>query len=98
MRKTKVAATVALVLALAGGAAMPAYAGIPVIDGTNLSQNIMTAIESVAQTLKQIEQYRTQLQQYENMLQNTAAPAAYIWAQAQRAYDRDKGKNCTYHL
>ena len=43
----------------------------------------MTAIESVAQTLKQIEQYQTQLQQYENMLQNTAAPAAYIWDQAQ---------------
>jgi P-type conjugative transfer protein TrbJ len=37
----------------------------------------------VAQTLKQIEQYRTQLQQYENMLQNTIAPAAYIWDQAQ---------------
>ena len=35
------------------------------------------------QTLKQIEQYQTQLQQYENMLQNTMAPAAYIWDQAQ---------------
>lgn len=61
----------------------PASAGIPVIDGTNLEQNIMTAIESVAQTLKQIEQYQTQLQQYENQLQNTMAPAAYIWDQAQ---------------
>ncbi|SFF17646.1 P-type conjugative transfer protein TrbJ [Paracidovorax wautersii] len=61
----------------------PAQAGIPVIDGTNLSQNIMTAIESVAQTLKQIEQYSTQLQQYQNQLQNTMAPAAYIWDQAQ---------------
>ncbi len=58
-------------------------AGIPVIDATNLSQNVMTAVESVAQTLKQIEQYRTQLQQYENMLQNSVAPAAYIWDQAQ---------------
>ena len=36
----------------------------------------------MAQTLKQIEQYQTQLQQYENMLQNTMAPAAYIWDQA----------------
>lgn len=61
----------------------PVQAGIPVIDGTNLSQNIMTALESVAQTLKQIEQYSTQLQQYENQLQNTMAPAAYIWDQAQ---------------
>ena len=50
------AAKTALVLALTiGGASMPAHAGIPVIDGGNLAQNIMTAIESVAQTLKQIE-------------------------------------------
>ena len=28
-------------------------AGIPVIDGGNLAQNIMTAIESVAQTLNE---------------------------------------------
>jgi P-type conjugative transfer protein TrbJ len=56
--------------------------GLPVIDASNLTQNIMTAIESVAQTLKQIEQHKTQLQQYENMLQNTLAPAAYIWDQA----------------
>ena len=52
--------------------------GLPVIDASNLTQNLMTAIESVAQTLKQIEQYKTQLQQYENMLRNTLAPAAYI--------------------
>lgn len=37
-------------------------AGIPVLDGTNLSQNIMSAMEAVAQTAKQIEQYQTQLQ------------------------------------
>ena len=78
------AAKTALAAALAGSSIiMPAQAGIPVIDGGNLVQNVMTAIESVAQTLKQIEQYQTQLQQYENMLQNTMAPAAYIWDQAQ---------------
>ncbi|MCG9940545.1 P-type conjugative transfer protein TrbJ [Providencia rettgeri] len=62
-------------------------AGIPVLDGTNLSQNIMSAMEAVAQTAKQIEQYQTQLQQYENQLQNTLAPAAYIWDQAQTTID-----------
>ena len=67
---------------------LPAHAGIPVIDAGNLTQNVMTAIESVAQTLKQIEQYQTQLQQYENQLQNTMAPAAYIWDQATRTMDR----------
>ena len=75
------AAQAALVAALtAGGFSMPAHSGIPVIDTANLSQNMMTALEEVAQTLKQIEEYATQLQQYENMLQNTLAPAAYIWA------------------
>lgn len=82
----------ALAVALATGITTitfaPAQAGIPVIDGGNLTQNIMTAIESVAQTLKQIEQYQTQLQQYENQLQNTMAPAAYIWDQAQTTMDR----------
>ncbi|ABM18804.1 P-type conjugative transfer protein TrbJ [Marinobacter nauticus] len=62
----------------------PVQAGIPVIDGTNLTQNIMSALEAVAQTAKQIQQYQTQLQQYENQLQNTMAPAAHIWDQAQR--------------
>lgn len=76
------AAKTALVVALSAGP-LTAHAGIPVIDGANLSQTIMTAIESVAQTLKQIEQYSTQLQQYENQLQNTVAPAAYIWDRAQ---------------
>lgn len=83
MRKINVAARVALILALAGGVSMPAHASIPVIDGGNLSQNIVSAIEEVAQTIKQIEQYKTQLDQYENMLRNTAAPAMNIWDDAQ---------------
>jgi len=59
-----------------------AQAGIPVVDSANLSQNVVAAQEGVAQTLKQIMQYQTQLQQYENMIQNTVAPAAYIWDKA----------------
>ncbi|AHI98565.1 P-type conjugative transfer protein TrbJ [Vibrio parahaemolyticus] len=66
---------------------IPVVAGIPVVDGTNLTQNIMSAMESVTQTAKQIQQYQTQLQQYENQLQNTMAPAAYIWDQAQSTID-----------
>lgn len=79
------AAKIAFALAVtsAPGPMMPAHAGIPVIDGANLSQNLMTAIESVAMTAKQIQQYKTQLEQYENMLQNTAAPPTHIWDQAQ---------------
>ena len=65
------------------------FAGIPVIDGTNLSQNVLSATEEIAQTLKQVQQYSTQLsqystqlQQYSNMMQNTAAPSSFTWANA----------------
>lgn len=79
------AAKTALAAAMAGSIiiVMPAQAGIPVIDGANLTQNVVSAYEEVAQTLKQIQEYQTQLQQYENQVQNTLAPAMYIWDQAQ---------------
>ncbi len=79
----------------AAAASLPVQAGIPVIDGGNLVQNILTALESVAQTLtqidmlaQQVEQYQTQLQQYENQLQNTLAPAASIWDSASSVIDK----------
>lgn len=87
--KKILAAKVSLVVALS--AMTTAYAGIPVIDAGNLSQNIMTAMESVAQTLKQIEQYRMQLQQYENMLQNTTTPTSYMWDQATTTMNQLRG-------
>lgn len=79
------AAKVALMMAVSSipGVITPAYAGVPVIDGANLSQNIMNVIESVAHTTKQIQQYQTQLQQYQNMLQNTMQPSQQIWDGAQ---------------
>ena len=61
---------------------LPSFAGVPVIDGTNLSQNVFSATEAIAQTVKQVQQYSTQLQQYENMIQNTAAPTSFTWANA----------------
>jgi len=66
-----------------GGLSQPATAGIPVIDGSNLTQNIVTALETVAQYEQQIQQYTTQLQQYENMLTNTAALPQQTWSQVQ---------------
>ena len=51
MKQKFLAAKLALVVAVSSTLMVtPVEAGIPVIDGTNLSQNIMTAIESVAQT------------------------------------------------
>lgn len=60
MKTKNLAAKVAMVVALAApGVTTPVLAGIPVIDGANLTQTVMSAVENVAQTLKQIEQYRT---------------------------------------
>lgn len=63
--------------------------GIPVFDASNLSQNLVSAMEAVAQTLTQMDQYTTQinqydtqLSQYDNMIKNTAAPTTYIWDKA----------------
>jgi P-type conjugative transfer protein TrbJ len=58
------------------------FAGVPVIDGSNLSQNVLSATEEITQTIKQVQQYATQLQQYSNMLQNTAVPSSFTWANA----------------
>jgi P-type conjugative transfer protein TrbJ len=71
-----------MALTTGSGVAAPDSGGIPVADGANLQQTVLSAVENVAQTLKQIQQYQTQLQQYENMIQNTAAPSANIWDQA----------------
>lgn len=57
-------------------------ANFPVVDGSNLTQNIITAGQQVAAVQKQVQQYQIQLQQYENMLQNSIAPSAYIWDSA----------------
>ncbi|WP_313112999.1 P-type conjugative transfer protein TrbJ [Pseudescherichia sp.] len=61
---------------------LPALAGIPVIDSSNVVQTTISAANNVQAVAKQIQQYQTQLRQYENMLKNTVAPAAYIWDQA----------------
>ena len=63
-------------------------AGIPVFDASNMTQNTVSALEEVSQTLKQIEQYTLQLQQYEDQIKNSLAPSAYVWAQAQRTMNK----------
>lgn len=80
MKKLVFSSALAVAIVLSS---VPALAGIPVIDGSNLSQNIVTALETVAQYEQQIQQYTTQLQQYENMLTNTAALPQQTWSQVQ---------------
>ena len=80
---------VVIVFAINMTSPLIAFAGIPVIDGSNLTQNVTSAVESVAgrltqlqQYASQLQQYSTQLQQYQNMIQNTAQPSSFTWANA----------------
>lgn len=83
MKFTRLARRGAFATILAGTVPLVHALGIPVIDIANVQQSALMTAEAVAQTLKQIEQYKTQLAQFENELQNSAAPAAYIWDEAQ---------------
>jgi P-type conjugative transfer protein TrbJ len=66
-----VIATAAAVLTVA----VPAPAGVPVIDYSNLFQNTTTALKTVAMAAKQVEQYQLQLQQYANEIKQATGLA-----------------------
>ena len=80
------------------GAHLALGGGMPVFDGVlnstaavQLHQQITTATQNVAQTLKQIDQYaeqvrqyQTQLMQYAQQLKDAALPVSQIWNQAQK--------------
>lgn len=83
MKPAILAAKISLAIVLLTGSVLPAQAGIPVIDGGNLVQNIISTIESITQTLKQVEEYKTQLEQYENQLQNSLTLSRFEWDDAQ---------------
>lgn len=57
--------------------------GIPVMDSTNLTQNIMGVLQNVMQTMKQVKEYQTQMDQYQTQLQNTLSPSTFVWDDAQ---------------
>ena len=57
--------------------------GIPVIDFSNLTQNVITALKQVSAYAQQVQQYQLQLQQYANQVKNTVAPVAQVWQAAQ---------------
>jgi type IV secretion system protein TrbJ len=81
MRKI-VLTTVALALVAALTTTSPGT-GIPVIDFSNLTQNVVTALHQVSAYAQQVQQYQLQLQQYANQLRNTVAPVAQVWQAAQ---------------
>ncbi len=81
----KLVAVSLLTAAIWGNAAAT---GIPVVDGLNVTQTTITALEAVEQTAKQLEQYQTQLQQYEDQIKNSVAPAAWVWDKATRTMNK----------
>ena len=94
--KLSVNCTASMLIIVAGLAvSTPIYAvfgvGDLVFDGTNVTQTTISATENVAQTLKQIDEYKEQLLQYENQLQNTLAPAAFVWDQATGTMNKLRG-------
>jgi P-type conjugative transfer protein TrbJ len=82
MRKI-VLTTVALALVATLPATSPGT-GIPVLDVSNLTQNIVTALHQVMAYTQQVSQYELQLQQYANQVKNTVAPVAQVWQAAQQ--------------
>jgi len=69
--------------------------GDVVFDPTNEANTLVSSVQNVAQTLKQVKQYGTQLQQYQNELKNTVAPASYIWDQANSTMNKLRGATDT---
>ncbi len=56
---------------------------LPVLDYSNLTQNVITALHQVSAYAQQVQQYQLQLQQYANQVKNTVAPVAQVWQAAQ---------------
>ena len=86
--------TVALMLVVALPATSPGT-GIPVIDFSNLTQNVVTALHQVSAYAQQVQQYQLQLQQYANQVKNTIAPVAQVWQASQGAMNSVLG---TVHM
>jgi type IV secretion system protein VirB5 len=91
----RIAARALLVLGLAITAAMPARAGIPVIDSSNLVQSIQSVLHSITQIENQIQQIVQLQSTLENMsgtrnlgaILNAAGLQNYIPANAQTIID-----------
>lgn len=79
MRFLRSLLTTTLLLTVMGLTAGQADAGIPVIDGANLTQNIVTALQTTASYMNAVQQYATQLRQYQTQLENMVEPELQVW-------------------
>ena len=70
-------------LALVAALPLSSPGTLPVVDYSNLTQNVVTALHQVSAYAQQVQQYQLQLQQYANQVKNTVAPVAQVWQGAQ---------------
>ena len=70
-------------LALVAALPLSSPGSLPVLDYSNLTQNVITALHQVSAYAQQVQQYQLQLQQYANQVKNTVAPVAQVWQAAQ---------------
>ena len=70
-------------LALVAALPLSSPGTLPVVDYSNLTQNVVTALHQVSAYAQQVQQYQLQLQQYANQVKNTVAPVAQVWQTAQ---------------
>src|SRR5215471_19589938 len=73
----------AVTLVVAAALPLSSPGSMPVIDFSNLTQNVITALHQVSAYAQQVQQYQLQLQQYANQVRNTVAPVAQVWQAAQ---------------
>lgn len=81
----------AVTLVVAAALPLSSPGSMPVIDFSNLTQNVITALHQVSAYAQQVQQYQLQLQQYANQIRNTVAPAAQVWQQAQQTMNSVMG-------
>jgi len=70
-------------LALVAALPLSSPGTLPVVDYSNLTQNVVTALHQVSAYAQQVQQYQLQLQQYANQVKNTVAPVGQVWQAAQ---------------
>jgi type IV secretion system protein TrbJ len=74
----------AIAIALVAALPLSSPGTMAVLDYSNLTQNVITALHQVSAYAQQVQQYQLQLQQYALQVRNALAPAAQVWQAAQR--------------
>lgn len=95
MKKCLPALLACLSLSLTSTPALAWGGGIIVSDPQGEENWITQTLKQAQQYSTQLSQYAEQIEQYKNQVQNTLAPAAYLWDQAQLGINQIRGLSDT---